>query len=375
MLKKLSVVLLGLAVVAGCSTGDGGSSGNKNFGTSKPNLKDDSLVEEKEYDSVNFMLVGDTLTHGFDGDYTWRYRLDRLLEKNMYDFAFAGNKGEPADPVDSIDGSAGVRNQMLGSSAPSWYADSDFHKSYVGDSDWGYVNGPSIKQLVANEKPDVVVFMLGLNDVENMDDRDMVKEAVVDDIEEVREAKPGVNVVLAEVPNTWVDGVEELNEVLREVTGEYPDGFVVVADTSDGYTVNDTWDDVHPASSGEVKIAQATYDALVELELVPPVKHDKELPDNVYTYEVSSIKVEKYDDVETKVTWVRPLGSTSYELTYTSSAGVSETVGVPVGEEVGFTEEYYLKNLISGETYEFTVTPLKGKLIGENANTASYTAE
>lgn len=41
-------------------------------------------------DSMKIMVVGDSISHGREGDFTWRYRLYQWLKSEKVDFEFVG---------------------------------------------------------------------------------------------------------------------------------------------------------------------------------------------------------------------------------------------------------------------------------------------
>lgn len=199
------------------------------------------------------MLLGDSITHGSAGDWTWRYRLWQHLQAVDADVDLVG----PATDL------------WQDSTA---YADPAFDRDHA--SRWGETLGlPSRSHaaLVAEHRPDVVVVLLGLNDLTFLQQSpEQVAELMRDEVAALRQGEPGLDVVLSRLPSTDIAGVPETNERYSALAAELdtPDERVVVAAADAGFVpstpdrVADTYDQVHPSARGELRIAAAVADAL-----------------------------------------------------------------------------------------------------------------
>lgn len=208
------------------------------------------------------MLVGDSITAGYTGDWTWRYRLARHLVSS-------GSEVDLVGPYDALAAYHG---------GPYEYVDPAFDREHgaVPGRRWATtLTAPDVgPDAVAAFDPDVVVVMLGVNDlVFGQSQPSEVRDMAAAWIRDVQAASPGIDVVLGEMtPIAWAD-VAPTNALLAELPAELSTGTstVVLARTSRDYTVeNDTNDYVHPAASGEVKIAAAVSDALSSLGVGAP---------------------------------------------------------------------------------------------------------
>jgi hypothetical protein len=133
-----------------------------------------------------------------------------------------------------------------------------------------------IGELVEEYQPDVVVEMLGVNDLLfGGRSPETVANRVAQFVDEARGARADVDFVLAEATQTWWTwvGVADFNGRLQQVAAAKTDddSAVVVADTDNGYAAAaHTWDDSHPNAAGEVRIAAAVADSLAQIGVGPP---------------------------------------------------------------------------------------------------------
>jgi hypothetical protein len=202
------------------------------------------------------MIVGDSVTHGSDGDYTWRYFSWRGLEQTGASVDFVGPHRATLD-----DGG---------------YADPDFDQDHA--SRWGMAmremldgpddGAPRISSLIEAHDPDVVVEALGVNDLTwlGMDAEDLAAQ-VRALVAEARATKSDVDIVLAGVPQTWIARVDDYNALLPALAVELSadDSRVVAAPVPDFIENVDTYDFAHPTTVGQVKIAAAVSVALERL--------------------------------------------------------------------------------------------------------------
>ncbi|HXH79186.1 GDSL-type esterase/lipase family protein [Nocardioides sp.] len=213
---------------------------------------------------TRILIVGDSVTQGDAGDYTWRYFSACGLEKSGAEVDFVGQHT-------GTFGGGGAENYTGG------YANPNFDQDHAAR--WGLLmfemlnqpsdSAPTITDLMTAQQPDVLVEMLGLNDfmwLSNFDAAKMngqVRRFVAD----ARSVKPNVDVVLASLPQTWVSNVPAYNEGLPALAAELStaDSRVVASPVPDFTEGTDTYDRVHPTTAGQVKIAAAVSVALEEL--------------------------------------------------------------------------------------------------------------
>ncbi|KAI7159697.1 hypothetical protein KC349_g3975 [Hortaea werneckii] len=126
------------------------------------------------------LIVGDSITQGHEGDHTWRYRLWQWLRSNAtsHNFTFVG----PYTGTDPPPASMPPQPPRLGSDEPGTPEDSesmvkadgkyavDVPTDFQGNhfSGWGWQLGQAkgmIRDVVNAYKPDVVLTLLGFNDI------------------------------------------------------------------------------------------------------------------------------------------------------------------------------------------------------------------
>ncbi|MCU0295603.1 MAG: hypothetical protein MUD05_06045, partial [Candidatus Nanopelagicales bacterium] len=101
---------------------------------------------------TRILLVGDSITEGSVGDWTWRYRLWHHLQATGSAVDFVG----PHD---------GVFDRTTGVHGSPEYADPLFDRDHAAM--WGATfasQSTGIQQLITDYQPQVVVAMLGIND-------------------------------------------------------------------------------------------------------------------------------------------------------------------------------------------------------------------
>ncbi|UUW87701.1 GDSL-type esterase/lipase family protein [Nocardioides sp. WV_118_6] len=212
-------------------------------------------------DPVRIMLLGDSVTQGSSGDWTWRYRLWRRLV------------------------TAGVSADLVGPRADLWdartdgpgaisYADPAFDRDHAAQ--WGMfaaLPDTAVTSLVSTHQPDVLVVMLGINDlIWTTETPAQVAASVGRLVAAARSVRPDIDVVVSEVTQHWFPEAPELNAELAGLVSSLTTelSHVVLAATAAGYDLaRDTYDTSHPNARGEVRIATAVADALHRLGIGP----------------------------------------------------------------------------------------------------------
>ncbi len=216
------------------------------------------------------MIVGDSISHGLEGDYTWRYRLARHFAACGAPVRFAGPwTGTCALPdLAPEEGAAEVR---AGGYRPGIVFPGDRHHAR-----WGGLMDEArggVADAVAAHRPDHLMVALGFNDLAwGVSGPERLLANVGEFVRRAREARPDLRFLVADVVRrTPLPHLPHLPGIVETYNARLPGvlaalstpGSPVVpvglAAVYDPYT--DTYDGLHPNSVGEFKIAKAFADA------------------------------------------------------------------------------------------------------------------
>jgi len=213
---------------------------------------------------MRYLFVGDSMTVGSAGDYTWRYRMWQHLCRLGEPFSVVGPRvllyDKACDDAVSAD-----------------YADPAFpqrarrHLAGWGEG-WLHM-APLIGDAVREHRPDVLLISLGLIDLGFYTNAEQTAANVERFIAQAREAGPRLRMVLLPViPNTraeldpdFAGECAQLNERMAKAVADHdsPASPLLMASRPEGYDILlDTYDGTHPNASGEHKLAAAFADAM-----------------------------------------------------------------------------------------------------------------
>ncbi|MCP2168485.1 Fibronectin type III domain-containing protein [Goodfellowiella coeruleoviolacea] len=229
--------------------------------------------------TIRVMVVGDSISQGHEGDYTWRYRLSQWFQENHVGVDFVGpyhgtfTPDQPAPPKPPL--LPGEKPQSEGIRVNGGYAagvafDSD-HFALWGKQAAQMKN--EIRAQVATYQPDLILLALGFNDMGwFVSDEAGTLDSVESIVDQVRAAKPDVHFALANVPHrSRLGGREDLIEktdkyarLLDDATARWNKGIsrVELVDWMTAYSCSPdscpaAYDGLHPNSLGEVQLAGA----------------------------------------------------------------------------------------------------------------------
>lgn len=301
---------------------------------------------------VRVLLVGDSVTQGSAGDWTWRYRLWEHLRDD-------GARVDLVGPDETVAGPP--------PGPPSLdYADPDFDRDHAGrwgksfeDTDW------TVGELVDVYRPDVVVELLGINDaVWRGEPASVLLDRAAGFVEQAQAADPDVDVVLGELPQTWVPAVPAYDAGLAGLADRFgtADSRVVVASTTaDGFTKDvDTYDPVHPSASGEVKIAAGVADALARLGIGEP--YPRPLPDVPPVPVQPAVLTARPRAGAALLSWAAPPGGWTAFVWRRDTTRGEDWQRLPLGVP---GPSWKAEGLVDGDTYEFRLQMAKGTSVSE----------
>ena len=302
---------------------------------------------------VRILLVGDSVTQGSAGDWTWRYRLWRHLVGTGVRVDFVGPRD---DLLDNVTGE-------FGSHA---YLDPGFDQDHAAR--WGmFFAGQDrpIGELVDEYHPDVVVELLGVNDLAWTD---ASPEGVMQDarqfVADARAADPDVDVVLGVLPQTWITGVERYDEGLSVLAAEldtHASSIVTATPPAPFVEGVDTWDTAHPTASGEVKVAAGVADALAGLGI--GAEYPRPLPDVPLGPRIPADLAATPGDGQAELSWVSPPGATAEYVWLRDTTNGEDWSRLPFPIP-GPT--WTAGDLVNGHAYEFRLQSEKGSVAAED---------
>ncbi|MGI5482180.1 GDSL-type esterase/lipase family protein [Streptomyces lavendofoliae] len=214
---------------------------------------------------MRFMFVGDSMTIGRAGDYTWRYRMWQHLEATSRGrYGIVG----PRTGLYEATADAAVSHAYAD---PAFPADARRHLSGWGEG-WLHM-APLIGDAVAEAKADVLLVSLGLIDLGFYTNSVQTSENVHAFVTAARAANPHVRAVLLPViPNVraqydapFAAECARFNELLAKAVADLdePGSPLLLASVPEAYDIaTDTYDGTHPGPSGEHKLAAAFATAM-----------------------------------------------------------------------------------------------------------------
>ncbi len=217
----------------------------------KETLEKDIPVGVHGAKPIKIMPLGDFITQSDSKHNSYRRNLWQKLKAGGYNVDFVGSQtkhccwGSPPNP--------------------------DFDLNHEGH--WGWRADQildKIDQLAVVYKPDIVLIHLGHNDIFKGDSIHSTINELGDIINILRSHNTKVVVFLAQLIPTHPqsDSISKLNAEIPKLarsksTVESP---VIVVNQDDGFYANvDTYDGVHPNGSGEEKMANQWYKAIVKI--------------------------------------------------------------------------------------------------------------
>ncbi|KAF4122962.1 Fibronectin type III domain [Geosmithia morbida] len=251
----------------------GDSSANDTKGGDK-----DSAPNRATASPLNVMVVGDSLSQGREGDWTWRYRIWQWFRDSDIDMRFAGPyTGTFLEP----DGHGQGDDHETGGGYARGVADA-FLSNSNHYSLWGRaaaVTKREIQDVLRKHPADLALVMLGFNDMGWFySDWKGTLESIRQLVDNARKANPRLKFAVANVPHrSLLEGREDLvrntdiyNSRLPEAladkaTSHSPVHVVDVATyydcSADGCPAG--YDGLHPNALGEYQIAHAFSRTLV----------------------------------------------------------------------------------------------------------------
>ncbi|MDX3192709.1 fibronectin type III domain-containing protein [Streptomyces sp. MN03-5084-2B] len=317
------------------------------------------------------MVVGDSVSQGSAGDFTWRYRFDKHETSAGAQLTLVGPRDDLFDNV-----------------ADTWndnhtYADPAFGQHH--DAAWGESMGGAATHIagdVATYHPDYLLVLLGMNDLAfGLSDPAGTEASLRTFVANARQADPRVQFFFGTLlpsrrtesdPGHAAD-VADFNARLRRTVGELStaDSALYVAETGqDIVPAEDLWDGSHPNARGEVKIAAAFADSLAVNRSVG-APYPRPYPAVPLGPRVAPQLTATPGNRQADLSWTLSPGVTGYYLhTKDVTAGETTFTRLPVPL---LGPAWTAGLLTNGHTYEFQLQTTKGTAEGVFSNVATVT--
>jgi lysophospholipase L1-like esterase len=320
------------------------------------------------------MIVGDSVTEGSSGDFTWQYR---LYEHLLTD----GVRPHMVGPYHWL------YNNVTHAKKAYSYANPDFERA--NDAQWGlalFREKTAIGRKVATYRPDYLLVLLGLNDLFWYGlSQPVMANNLASFIATARAARPRIRIVLGLIPPdiherkaAFAASVASYNRTISSTAARLSTTKSPIAVASDGSGISvaaDLWDGTHPNANGEIKIAAGFADILASRfhlgQLYP--KPYPVLPTGPLIH--PRLTVRPASTARGAVlTWTLAPGADSYviyikDMTRQDAGFTRLPYPLPVSKD-----PWTAGLLNSGNTYTFRVQACKGSDCGAFSNPASVTA-
>ena len=382
-----AAALVALAVaVGGCQAEAAGPAGKHTSAPSRPADGRSSVstvarparcprVKGHSAGSPRIMIVGDSITKGSAGDYTWQYFLYEHLRADCVSPTMVGPNHSLFNNVTGRDGSLSYAN-------PRFEHDNDAH--------WGMAlidEKNVIGAKVAKYRPDYLLVLLGLDDIAWLRvSQSGMAANLASFIAAARAARPHIRIVLGLVPPdinqekipALAAGVAAFNRtivstVARLSTRASP--LAVARDSGDFNVPADTWDGTHTNANGDLKIGAAFSDALASrfrLGRAYPRPYPV-LPTGPLTRPRLTVTPSSSASAA-KLSWTLSPGAGNYRI-YLKDVTAGETKFQRLPLPVPWSQDPWTAGLLTpGHTYAFKVQACKGDDCHAFSNVATVTA-
>ncbi|MFF0740817.1 GDSL-type esterase/lipase family protein [Streptomyces sp. NPDC004111] len=213
----------------------------------------------------SFLFVGDSMTIGCPGDFTWRYRMWQHLEATL------PGEYEIVGPRETLYDPATAAPTSLAYAAEDFPAPARRHLAGWGEG-WLHM-APAIRAAVESTGANTLLVSLGLIDLGFYTNAEQTAENLDLFLTEARAADPRVAIVVHPViPNVRAErdapfaaACARFNELLAKTVADRDESRspLLLATPHPSYDIrDDTYDGTHPGPTGERKLAAAFADAM-----------------------------------------------------------------------------------------------------------------
>jgi hypothetical protein len=325
--------------------------------------------------SPRIMIVGDSISQGSSGDYTWQYRLYEHLRADGVSPQMVGPNNWLFNNVTNVEGDCS-------------YADPKFEDA--NDAVWGltlFSQIDTIGATVTTYQPDYLLVLLGLDDIYwyGISQPDMAAN-LASFIAAARTARPNIRIVLGLIPPdihqqtdpAFAAYVAAYNQTISSTASQLSTAASPIAVAQDGTDINvaaDLWDGTHPNANGEVKIAAGFADALAsqfQLGSAYPTPFPV-LPTGPLTHPQLTVTPSATAG-QALLSWTLAPGANGYYV-YQKNVTQGDTTFTKLPWPLSPTQNPWTAGLlVTGDTYDYELQACKGADCGAFSNVASVIA-
>jgi GDSL-like Lipase/Acylhydrolase family len=325
--------------------------------------------------SPRIMIVGDSITKGSSGDYTWQYRLYEHLRADGVSPQMVGPYSSLFNNVTNVDGDCS-------------YADPKFERA--NDDKWGltlFEEKAVIRAKVATYRPSYLLVLLGLDDIFwfGKSQSDMAAN-LRSFIAAARAARPRIRIVLGLIPPdihqqtnpAFHASIATYNYTISRTAARLSTAASPIAVAHDGTGIHvaaDLWDGTHPNANGEVKIAAGFADALASrfhLGRAYPTPFPV-LPTGPLTHPRLTVTPSTTAG-QAVLSWTLAPGANGY-FVYLRDVTRGDTAFTKLPVPLSPAQNPWSAGLlISGDSYDFKLQACKGADCGAFSNVVTVTA-
>jgi lysophospholipase L1-like esterase len=324
--------------------------------------------------SPRIMIVGDSITQGSSGDYTWQYRLYEHLRADGVSPQMVGPYSWLFNNVTNVQGDCS-------------YADPRFERA--NDAMWGmtlFAEKNAIRAKVARYRPSYLLVLLGLDDIfwYGISQPDMAAN-LRGFIAAARAARPRIRIVLGLIPPdvhqqtepTFAASIATFNKTISSTAAQLSTTASPIAIAHDGTGINvaaDLWDGTHPNANGEVRIAAGFADALASrfhLGRAYPAPFPV-LPTGPLTSPQLTVTPSSTPG-QAVLSWTLAPGADGYYV-YLRDVTANQTTFTKLPWPLSPTQNPWTASLLTtGDVYAFKLQACKGSDCGAFSNVANVT--
>jgi lysophospholipase L1-like esterase len=341
---------------------------------SEPTSQATGQSSQSRGDSPRIMIVGDSITKGSAGDYTWQYWLYEHLKAD-------GITPQMVGP------NRFLHNNVTGADNDASYANPNFGRA--NDTTWGmtlFSQKIAIGSTVSAFRPDYLLVLLGLDDLFWFGlPQPTMAANLATFIASARSAAPHIRLVFGLVPPdihtktkpAFAAKVKAYNASIistaaRLSTTSSP---IAVARDTDINVAADLWDGTHPNTNGQIRIAAAFADALASkfhLGASYPTPFPV-MPIGPLTHPKLTV-AQSLIHGQAKLSWTLVPGASGYYV-YMKDLTAHQTSYKRLPFPLTYLRDPFTAGLLSsGSAYAFKVQACKGSDCGAFSNVVNIVA-